>query len=201
MAEVQARVVAGLEHLLGDRLAQRGVECFVLDLGYVRDRALVERATDRDHARGLLAGLGQPLDPQHERVAEALGGGAAPVEPGGQQFLRVQRVALAAGKQPVHELLGGRVAEDVGERLSQLAAVKRDQFEPARGRQALELGQQRAQSVAAVQLVAAVGQEHHHPLLAQAPGQECHERPRGAVGPMHVLEDQHGGLGLPEQVQ
>jgi hypothetical protein len=55
--------------------------------------------------------------------------------------------------------------------------------------------------VAAVKLVAAVGEEHHHALGAQAAGQERDERARGAIGPVHVFEDQHRRLRLPKEVQ
>jgi hypothetical protein len=54
--------------------------------------------------------------------------------------------------------------------------------------------------VAAVQLVGAVGQDHAHPLLPQAAGQEGGKRPRRTVGPVHVLEDQHERRGMAETV-
>ena len=49
--------------------------------------------------------------------------------------------------------------------------------------------QQRPQRVAAMQLVGAVAEQQQHPLLAQAARQERDERPRRAIGPVHVLED------------
>ena len=55
---------------------------------------------------------------------------------------------------------------------------------------ALELGQQRAQRVAAVQLVGAVGGDDEHALGAQAAGQEGEEGARRAVGPVQVLDRQ-----------
>ena len=53
----------------------------------------------------------------------------------------------------------------------------------------------------AVKLVAAVGQQHEHAFLTQAASQERSERAGRAVGPVHVLENQHDGLKFAEQVQ
>ncbi len=65
----------------------------------------------------------------------------------------------------------------------------------------VELSEQRPQGVTAMELVAAIGQQQDKPLLAQAAGQKRDERPRRAVGPVHVLEDQDHGRGLAEPVQ
>jgi hypothetical protein len=55
--------------------------------------------------------------------------------------------------------------------------------------------------MAAVELVGAVAEQEHHALLAEAARQEGAERAGRAVGPVHVLEDQHEGLPLAEQVE
>ena len=110
-------------------------------------------ASDGDRPRRQLRRRRQTLDPQHERVTQALRRRSAAVEPGGQELLGVQRVAFAAGEQPLHQLPARRVAEDVGQRLGQLVAVKRRQVDPAGALQPLQLGDQRAQRVAAVELV------------------------------------------------
>ena len=118
---------------------------------------------DRDRA-GRALGIGrQPLDPQHERVAQALRRGAAPVEAGCEQLLGVQRVPLAAGEQPLDEPLARRVAEDVRERLGQLGAVERREVDPPSPLEPLELGEQRPERVAAVQLVGPEGEQQHAP--------------------------------------
>ena len=80
-------------------------------------------------------------------------------------------------------------------------AIERRQLDAPGALQPLELGQQRAQRVAAVQLVGAVGEQQQQPLLAQAAGQEGDECPGRAVGPVQVLQDQHHGLRLAEQVE
>ena len=63
----------------------------------------------------LLRGSAEALDAQHQRVAQRRRQRAAPVEPGGQQLLGEQRVALAARVEAVDELGVGRRAEDVAE--------------------------------------------------------------------------------------
>ena len=115
----------------------------------------------------------EPLDAHHERVAQARRQRAAAVEAGGEQLLGEQRVALAAGEQALDELVLRRRAEDVREqrrrapsRVSGASSIRR-----AFG-DALELGQQRAQRVAAVQLVGAVGRDDEHALGPQVAREE-----------------------------
>ena len=83
---------------------------------------------------------------------------ALAVEAGREQLLGEQRVALAAGEQAVDEVVLRRRAEDVLEqrRRAPRASASTSSMRRAFGR-ALELGQQRSQRVAAVQLVGAVG--------------------------------------------
>jgi len=201
VAEAEAGLPAGDQHLLGDRLAQRRLHGVELQPGDRRERSLVEHAPDRDHARNPLRVGRELLDPRDERVAQALGRGAAAVEPGREQLLGVERVALAALEQPVEQRLVGLGAEDVAQRLGQLQAIERPQLDPADAVEALELGQQRSQRVAAVQLVGAVAEQQQHPRLAHGPRRVGDERARRAVGPVHVLERQHERLALGEDLQ
>jgi hypothetical protein len=55
--------------------------------------------------------------------------------------------------------------------------------------------------VAAVQLVGPVAGHQGHPAAAQGPDQEGQQVAGGAVGPVHVLDDQQqrGQLGQPDQ--
>ncbi len=191
VAKAEALILDLHQHLLGHRLAQRGQQGAAPELGDGRQGCLVERAPDGDGAGDALGVRREPLDARHERVAQALRGGAAAVESGRQQLLGEQRVALAAREQPLEQRPLGLGAEDVGQRLRQLIAVEQRQVDPPRTLQSLQLGEQRAQRVAAVQLVGAVGEEQHDALLAQAAGEEGDERARRAVGPVHVLEREY----------
>ncbi len=122
----------------------------MFDPGDLGDRRFVEPPSDGDRPRRALGVGWETLDPQDERVAQALRGGAAAVQPGGEQLFGVERVALAAREQSLHEPgLGGR-AEDVRQRLGQLVAVEWRQVDAARPIQALQLGDQWAQRMAAV---------------------------------------------------
>ena len=136
-----------------------------------------------------------------EGVAQALRGRAASIQPGRQQLLRVERVAFAAHVQTLEQLRVGRRSEDVGERFAELVAIERLEVDPARPLEPIELGQQRAQRVSAVELVRAVGQQQHHPLLAHAPRQKRYKRAGRAVGPVHVLEDQHHRGRVGQQIK
>ena len=77
------------------------------------------------------AWVAEPLDPQHERVAQALRRRAAAVERGRQQLLDVQRVAVRAHQQPVDQVRSRRLTEDVGQRFRELSTVERLELEPA----------------------------------------------------------------------
>ena len=91
--------------------------------GHLGEHGVVELAAGRQDADDLLRVVAQPLDPQRERRGEARRQRAEAVEPGGQQLLGEQRVALAAGVQAVDERGLGRRAEDVRELLAQLVAA------------------------------------------------------------------------------
>jgi hypothetical protein len=201
VSKEQAVVLAGHEHLLGDRFAKRRVECLALDPGYPRDRRLVEAAADGDRPGGSLGILRETLDPQDEGVAEALRGRAAPIEPRRKQLLGVERVTLASPEQPLHKLPVRSVAEDVGKDLGDLRAIEGRQIDAPGALQTLELAQQGTQRVAAVQLVGSIAQQEHHALLTKAPGEESDEATRRAIRPVHVLEDQNERLTLAQQIE
>ncbi len=81
VAEHEAVVLPGHEHLLGDCLAQRAGESIALDPGHPRDRLVVKPAAGRDGARDQASIVRQALDPQQERVAEARGAAPRPSSP------------------------------------------------------------------------------------------------------------------------
>ena len=83
----------------------------------------------------------------------------------------------------------------------ELLARERLQLDAAGARVALELGQQRAQRVAAVQLVRPVGGDHQHALAAQRAREVDEERARRAVGPVQVLDRQQQPVLAREQLQ
>ena len=66
--------------------------------------------------------------------------------------------------------------------------------DPLHAGHALELGEHRAQRVAAVQLVGAVGHEQAQRLGAGAADEEDEEVARGGIGPVQVLEHERDGL-------
>jgi len=145
---------------------------------------------DGQHAQEVLGLRRQALDAQQQRLPHRRRQRAAAVVAGGQQLLGEQRVALRARPQAVQQVARRRVPEDVGELLRELRAGEGPQLDPAGARVALQLGQQRSQRVAAVQLVRAVGGDDQHALVAQGGGEVGEERARGAVRPVEVLDNQ-----------
>ena len=194
-------VVIDDQNMTVDRLAQGVAERPRLEPARLRQQLVVEPLTDGDEPQRVAGRLGQPLDPQHQRVAQRVGSGAAAVEPGREQLLAEQRVAAGPLPQPLQQVGGGRRAEDVRRLLGQLVAAERLDRDPARARVELELREQRPQRVAAVQLVGAVGRDHEHPLDGQAAREERERLARRPVGPVQVLDhEQHRALA-PERVE
>ena len=201
VAEGVVALVVGRDDVAGRRLAQGLAQRARLEARGLGQQRVVQAATGRDHAQHLLGVLRERLDADHERVAQRRGQLAAPVEAGGQQLLGEERVALAARVHARDAPVVGGGAEDVLQLLGQLGARERRELDAARARPALELGQQWAQRVAAVELVRAVGRDEQHALGAQAAREEGEEGARRGVGPVKVLDRQHHGLVAPEQVE
>ncbi len=145
-------------------------------------------AAGGEQLQHLLRRLVEALDADHERIAQRRRERAAPVEPGRQQLLGEQRVALAALVEARDELVLGRRAEDARELVGDLLAGQRVDVHAARVRRPQELGEQRAQRMAAVQLVRTQRRDDEHALAPQVAAQEQEERARRAVRPVDVLE-------------
>src|SRR3954469_12309730 len=178
VAEGVAVVVGGDDEVAGDRLAQGGEERRAVHAADLGDQRVVDALADREHAQDLLGGIAELLEADHQRVAEVLGQRAAAVDAGGEQLLHEKRVALAARVQTLDEVAGRSRAEDVLERRGQLVARQALHRDAPDRRVALDLGEQRAQRVAAVHLVEAVGEDDEHALAAERVGEEGDERAR-----------------------
>ena len=201
VAEAVEAVLARGHDVAGHGLAQGRAQPRRVHAAGVRQQRLVQAAPGREHPQDLLRVLAQALDPHHQRVAQGRWHRPAPVQPGGQQLLGEERVALAAHPEPFHEGSVGRSAEDVRELLPQLFPGERQQLDAPRRRVALQLGEQRPQRVAAMQLVGPVGGHHQQALRGEAAGEERQERARGAIGPVDVLDREDQGLLATERVE
>ena len=213
--EVQLGVLAGQQVVVDDLAQQRvaeGVVALVVDRHHVAGRGLaqglaqragLQAATPRPAARGpgcdrrrSRAGPpGRPAGSASMRTISAsrsVGGSSPrPSRPAARSSsVKSGLPSLRAYMRATRRVVGGG-AEDVLQLLGELVARERHELDAARARPALELGQQRAQRVAAVQLVGAVGGDEQHALGAQAARQEGEEGARGGVGPVQVLDRQH----------
>ena len=121
---------------LADRLAHALAQRAAVQAGDLGEHRIVELPAGGEHADDLLRVVAEPLDPQRQRVGEARRHRAEPVEAGGQELLGEQRVALAAGEQPVEQRAVGRGAEDVGELLCELVAREPGEVDAQRARRA-----------------------------------------------------------------
>ena len=121
-----------------DGLAQRVAQGTRLEAARLVEQWMVEPLADRDESTAAPRGLGQPLHPQHQCVAQRVRRGAAAVEPRGQQLLAEQGVAARTRPQPLQQVGVGRVAEDVGQLLGQLVARERLERDAAGARVELD---------------------------------------------------------------
>ena len=149
---------------------------------------------DGGEAQDGLRGRAQRLDAQHQRVAhvgrQALAGG------GRGQLLGEERVALGAREELVDQARLGPARRGSRRAARRLLAREGRQLDALDDRGALGLGQERAQRVAAVQLVGAIGGDEQHPLVPRVADEEGQEVARRAVRPVDVLEDEHQRLRL-----
>ncbi len=145
-----------------------------------------------DHPQQLLGRGGERLHAHHQRVAQRLGQGV-PVAVGGgcQQLLGEERVAAGALEEGVGDRARGVRAEDPEQLGAQLEPRERLDLEAPDPLEALHVGEERPQRVAAVQLVRAVGRDQHEPLAPRGAQQEREEVAGRAVGPVEVLDDEH----------
>jgi hypothetical protein len=153
---------------------------------------------DRGHLEDLLGQVGEGFDAAEQHVGEGVGQGHLPAgRAGGDQRLGEEGVAFGAGQDAVdrrgrHHLAGQRLQV-----LGQLGAGERRHLDALQVRDAQQLGQERPQRVAAVQVVRAVAGDQGDAAAAQGADQERDQVAGGAVGPVQVLDDQQqrGQLG------
>jgi hypothetical protein len=185
------------EHVVGHGRAQRLEQRL---LGQPRDRRdqpmAGSPAARRGDAQHRARVVGQALQPQAEDLAQVRGQRTRRSGGGGQQLLREERVALAARVQARDHRGLGRASEDAGDLRGELREREGLDLDALDDRAALLLGQERAQRVAAMQLVAAVGAHEQQALVAQPAQQRRKELERGAVRPVDVLDrEDHGRPG------
>ncbi len=185
VAHPVAALGVGLDEAGGDPVAQRVPQRRQLQL---LERAMAQASGHGQVAQHLLRGRREPLDAQHQRLAQGGRERAAAVGAGGHQLLGVQGVALRAGEQALHEIALGQLADDVLELLGELVLGEGGELDAAR--RALELGQQGPQRVATVQFVLAVGRDDQYALGDQRGGEVGEEGARRAVSPVEVLDGQ-----------
>ena len=159
----------------------------------------------RGHAQHAARVVGQRLEAQVEDVAQVRRQRPGRRVGRRQQLLGEEGVALGARVQASDQAGLGGGAEDAGHLLGELGLGERRHLEALHDVAALLLGEERAQRVLAVQLVAAVGAHDQQALVAQSPQQRGEELEGGAVGPVDVLDGEQqrrlGGEAIQERSQ
>ena len=201
MAEAVALVVHRDDDVARHRLAERVAQAGRVEPRHGGHERVVRGGLAGEPADQLLGRRREPLHAQHQRVAERGRQRAAAVEAGGEDLLGVEGVPLAAPVDAPDELRLGPVRKDALELLGQLVGREPRQLEEARVGVARELSEQRAERMAAVQLVRAVGADDQDPLAADCSCEEPDEVARRAVRPVQVLDDEEDGARLGERVE
>ena len=138
-------------------------------------------------------------DEQHVPQASPAGAGRrCRLAARGEELLDEEGVALRPSLDRLEEVRLRRVAEDRLDLRAELAAPERRQLDPSDPRQAVHLGQPRAERMAAMELVRPVGADDDEALGPDVARQEGHEIASRAIGPVEVLEDAHDRRPLAE---
>ena len=91
----------------------------------------------------------------------------------------------------VHEPRGGRLAQDGLELTGDLRAVEALELDALHRPDALPSGDERAQRMAAVQLVGAEADDHEYAVRLERADEQGHQVERRAIGPVEVLDHEH----------
>ena len=186
--------VAGVDqqHLGRDGLAQAGQQLRLVGAGHLGQQLVLDPAPGgRGHGQHPLGRLAQRLDAREQHVPEARGQLAVAGGRGGQ-LLGEEGVAPGARVDPLGQPGRRWRAQDPGEQVGHLGRAEPGQLQPLDPPAAVQLGQERPQGMAPVQLVAAVGHHQQQPAVAQVADQEAEQVAGGAVGPVQALHHQHG---------
>ncbi len=136
----------------------------------------------------------QALEADQEHVGEVLGDAAGAGPRGADELLDEERVALGAGDDVAHPLLGEGVGVEALDQAAYVGGVERLELDPLDAGHPGPHGDLSAERVAAVQVVGAVGADQGHGRLEAAAEQEADQVARRLVGPVEVLHDQEQRL-------
>jgi hypothetical protein len=143
----------------------------------------------RGHAKHPLHPLGEHLDAEQQRVAQA-GRKFATIRRGRQQLLAEERVSFRALIEPAHKRRIRVAAENAAQLRGQLIRREAAQLQPLDHGARIVLGQKRPQPMAPMQRVRAIAACQQQPLLARVAYQEREEIERRSVRPVNVLDRQ-----------
>ena len=87
----------------------------------------------------------------------------------------------------------GWFAEDARELIANLVGRERGELDALHLPASPQLGEEGKEWVALIQLVGAIGPDQHHAVLAKIADQEQEHVPGGSIGPVQVLQRDHGG--------
>ena len=196
------------EQLLRDADGERTLDGRVGSVGDGDECRVVERPPE--HRRGLenlRFGSIETSEAQQDRVAHRLGNphlswrplfpalrraeDIAAVDRLPQHLLEHERISLGARVHQVAESRSDLVlVENRGDHLGDLGLLEGGQRDQLRDARAAPRLQERRQWVAAVELVAAVGDEDERARIREAARDVVEQLPRGRIGPVNVLQDE-----------
>ena len=121
--------------------------------------------------------------------------------PGRQDLLGVEGVAAAATRELATRRLGHLIADDGPCQLGDVTVAERNEVDAFVRHAALDLGEEREQRMAPVQLVTSIRREQQDSFESTRLQQRQEELTRRLVRPMQVLDGDREGLMFGEVVQ
>ena len=111
------------------------------------------------------------------------------------ELLGEERVALGAREDSVEQRLGRSFAEDSRQLFARLGARQAIERQPPRAGGGRHVGEEAAQALVAIDLVAAVRRDDEDALVAQPAREVGQQLERRAIGPVDVLDDEQDRRG------
>ena len=143
---------------------------------------------DRHQAQELASRYVEPAGASLQCAAQGLRyAGSDAVQHG--QLLDVERHALAAAMDLVHQLRRGPGSAQRGEHAGHLGTTEPREIDAHGPREPDQVGEERPQQERTGDLVGPERAHEQHRCLAEAAREELEQRPARLVGPVHVLDE------------
>ncbi len=186
-------VAVGEQDVLGDGLARARQEVGARQPRGRFEESVIGRTTDDGGAaKHLLRGVGKPVDACEHDLAKGRWHRRPVVVVDREQLLGEEHVPVGTEKRSLDQVGRRLPADDRRDELADLVAVEAREIDALDVAGAVELGEQRAQRMTAMQVVRPVRPHQHDGGAAEAACEVREELAGRTIGPVQVFEYQQG---------